>query len=981
MHKKIKQRLSLTYSTTPSSKSSPPDTPTSNQSDPTPPPRRHKKKRSLVGSAFKHLNLTLHHGHHHHDNHDHPVKNTTLIQLSDDQNGGLPRPRLMPSRLRKSLSFSHGHGNKKRASLLPTTTKIKSRYISRSNSITNTKSPIAEEDTIEIDDPFEFSDLDAGISPPLTLSPNKLWSSKSSTLHRHSTPFLPPPASPPQSGSPRGFAEHEKRTLIEQMRQLQASMVQLGNMLTNQDKDLNIEKGKNSQLTEQVNNLADENMALRQQIKKARQDRNSVWQELQLKMLAERTRRDKNLLLTNQVNELTQQKDGLSAYSQKLVEQLTQEKQKTYALTMRVKKYSKTVKRNVKSLHKKTSSLSGLSFYRNALEDISSDPSLVNSLTEIKDDKSDSVSPTVHVQSVIIESPLPEEEAMTPLQQKQAELKELEAQTLDILNQLKEETRMLLDDTRGLSKRSNKRLGNTKKKSSKKKRRKKTPKQKQKKTPNKAEKQNKTNDDLYHDVYWCTHSYHHQTHKKQQLPSGIIETNRTTGITPMNTKKTRKRDRKAMINQALNDASKALMLSAVPKYLPCREKEHDEIEAYMKQQIMSRGQGSGLYISGMPGTGKTATVRQIANELKRHVGRGKKKRKKQTTELPDFEFVEINAMKLPTPQHIYTELTKQLLGKHFAPNTAVRKLVKYFSTKDDSRKVIVLLVDELDFLLTRQQKVIYNLFDWPTKAEAKLVVIGIANTMDLPERLLPRVSSRLGTQRVVFKSYARHQLTEIIEQRLESTKVFSADAIRFCASAVAGVSGDCRTALQICRRAVEIAQKDVAQNGIAQLGQRDNHNTKRVKTRSKNKRGKAKCDWENDYGEEIVTLQHLKSAKDAFDQTNDIQIVSMCSIYEKLFLTAIVMCNTRSDGFAGMTRKYRQKFDNFVQTRLGDSKMGNVHFRNMVDRLEDVGILKIDFEKNDWKEFITFNVKMDEAMHALKENDVCAKILSTLQAV
>eukprot|EP01084_Bolivina_argentea_P148491 259585_1 len=474
MHKKIKQRLSLTYSTTPSSKSSPPDTPTSNQSDPTPPPRRHKKKRSLVGSAFKHLNLTLHHGHHHHDNHDHPVKNTTLIQLSDDQNGGLPRPRLIPSRLRKSLSFSHGHGNKKRASLLPTTTKIKSRYISRSNSITNTKSPIAEEDTIEIDDPFEFSDLDAGISPPLTLSPNKLWSSKSSTLHRHSTPFLPPPASPPQSGSPRGFAEHEKRTLIEQMRQLQASMVQLGNMLTNQDKDLNIEKGKNSQLTEQVNNLADENMALRQQIKKARQDRNSVWQELQLKMLAERTRRDKNLLLTNQVNELTQQKDGLSAYSQKLVEQLTQEKQKTYALTMRVKKYSKTVKRNVKSLHKKTSSLSGLSFYRNALEDISSDPSLVNSLTEIKDDKSDSVSPTVHVQSVIIESPLPEEEAMTPLQQKQAELKELEAQTLDILNQLKEETRMLLDDTRGLSKRSNKRLGNTKKKSSKKKRRKKT---------------------------------------------------------------------------------------------------------------------------------------------------------------------------------------------------------------------------------------------------------------------------------------------------------------------------------------------------------------------------------------------------------------------------------------------------------------------------------------------------------------------------
>eukprot|EP01083_Nonionella_stella_P010875 30930_1 len=257
--------------------------------------------------------------------------------------------------------------------------------------------------------------------------------------------------------------------------------------------------------------------------------------------------------------------------------------------------------------------------------------------------------------------------------------------------------------------------------------------------------------------------------------------------------------------------------------------------------------------------------------------------------------------------------------------------------------------------------------------------------MDLPERLLPKVSSRLGNKRVVFKSYTRHQLSKIIEQRLESTEIFSVDAIRFCASAVAGVTGDCRTALQICRRAVAIAQKE-AQNGIALLRQ-PYHNTKKVKTHNKNKRDKTNCDWQNEYMrghgelEQIVTLRHLKLAKESFDQTNDIQIVSMCSIYEKIFVTAIVMCNKRSHGIAGTTRTYKQKFDNFVQTRLGDSKMPNVHFRNMVERLEDVGILKIDFESEDWMEFITFNVNMDEAMHALKENDICAKILSTIQTV
>ena len=192
----------------------------------------------------------------------------------------------------------------------------------------------------------------------------------------------------------------------------------------------------------------------------------------------------------------------------------------------------------------------------------------------------------------------------------------------------------------------------------------------------------------------------------------------------------------------------------------------------------------------------------------------------------------------------------------------------------------MLLVDELDYLLTRQQKVIYNLFDWPTKANAKLVVIGIANTMDLPERLLPRVSSRMGTARVVFKAYHRDQLTQIIEHRLAATKVFSSDAIRFCASAVAGVSGDCRTALQICRRAVEIAQRDIKENGIDHLIETDSRTNKRAK-RGKGGRNNRDLDLSSDF-DPVVSLHHLKQAKDSFDQSNDVQIVSTLSIYEKL---------------------------------------------------------------------------------------------------
>jgi len=37
-------------------------------------------------------------------------------------------------------------------------------------------------------------------------------------------------------------------------------------------------------------------------------------------------------------------------------------------------------------------------------------------------------------------------------------------------------------------------------------------------------------------------------------------------------------------------------------------------------------------------------------------------------------------------------------------------------------------------------QVLYNLFEWPTRPGAALAVLGIANTLDLPERLLPRIA-------------------------------------------------------------------------------------------------------------------------------------------------------------------------------------------------------------------------------------------------
>ena len=48
--------------------------------------------------------------------------------------------------------------------------------------------------------------------------------------------------------------------------------------------------------------------------------------------------------------------------------------------------------------------------------------------------------------------------------------------------------------------------------------------------------------------------------------------------------------------------------------------------------------------------------------------------------------------------------------------------------------MIVLLLDEIDMLVTKDQSILYNFFDWPRLTGAKLIVIAISNTLDLPER-------------------------------------------------------------------------------------------------------------------------------------------------------------------------------------------------------------------------------------------------------
>ena len=76
---------------------------------------------------------------------------------------------------------------------------------------------------------------------------------------------------------------------------------------------------------------------------------------------------------------------------------------------------------------------------------------------------------------------------------------------------------------------------------------------------------------------------------------------------------------------------------------------------------------------------------------------------------------------------------------------------------------------------------------------------------------MPIADAALGLTRITFPGYNHEQLMKIIQSRLEgvSGNIVDPDAIQFASRKVAAVSGDARRALDICRRAVELAESDV----------------------------------------------------------------------------------------------------------------------------------------------------------------------------
>jgi cell division control protein 6 len=248
--------------------------------------------------------------------------------------------------------------------------------------------------------------------------------------------------------------------------------------------------------------------------------------------------------------------------------------------------------------------------------------------------------------------------------------------------------------------------------------------------------------------------------------------------------------------------------STEPGRLVGREAEREELAKFV-QDCITKISGGCTYVSGPPGTGKSAMVHEVTEGFET---------------LPTTKKAYINCMSMKTSKDLCGSLLENLSKDvEVLEGDEVKTLQDIFLPRKKSKIVYIVTLDEIDHVLSLDLEVLYKLFEWSLQKTSHLILIGIANALDLTDRFLPRLKARnLKPQLLPFLPYTASQIKTVITSRLRS--LVAADspnpeyvpflhpaAIELCSRKVSSQTGDLRKAFDICRRAIDLIESDTKQ--------------------------------------------------------------------------------------------------------------------------------------------------------------------------
>jgi len=236
-----------------------------------------------------------------------------------------------------------------------------------------------------------------------------------------------------------------------------------------------------------------------------------------------------------------------------------------------------------------------------------------------------------------------------------------------------------------------------------------------------------------------------------------------------------------------------------PRELPHRQDQINGLASVLVPAL--RGETpSNVLIYGKTGTGKTAVAKYVGKELE-EAGIGAK-----------CSVIYINCEVVDTQYRILAHL-----ARHFDKDIPMtgwptdQVYAEFRNALDEEKRVVVIMLDEVDKLVKKGDDVLYNLSRVNSDLiQSRVSIIGISNDLKFTEFLDPRVKSSLGEDEIIFPPYNAEQIREILIQRASlafKSGVLGDEVIPLCSAFAAQEHGDARRALDLLRIAGELAER------------------------------------------------------------------------------------------------------------------------------------------------------------------------------
>ncbi|OAA82115.1 cell division control protein Cdc6 [Akanthomyces lecanii RCEF 1005] len=258
------------------------------------------------------------------------------------------------------------------------------------------------------------------------------------------------------------------------------------------------------------------------------------------------------------------------------------------------------------------------------------------------------------------------------------------------------------------------------------------------------------------------------------------------------------------IQTVYHSARQLFARGAEPGKLVGRDEERQQLTAFLERCSSDSPNGC-LYVSGPPGTGKSAMITDLIQNYAQTDG---------------VKSAYINCMSVKSSKDLYTTLLDgmDLQAEGMTEVAAMEALQEAFYPTDENATTYLVTLDEIDHILTMGLESLYRVFEWSLHKSSKLLLVGIANALDLTDRFLPRLKSKnLKPELLPFLPYTAAQVKNIITTRLKSLMPEGKDnyvpfihpaAIELCSRKVSSQTGDLRKAFEICRRALDLIENE-----------------------------------------------------------------------------------------------------------------------------------------------------------------------------